>query len=80
MQSKSNGGPSGVNSRNDAAQTRSNGHADGSNPENGDFNDHERTIDDLGKMKISKNESTYVGSSHWVAILKDVSPSRFTSI
>ena len=74
MQTKTNGTSNGVLSRNGTStEAGANGQLDGSNHENGDSYDQERTADALGKMKISKNETLYVGSSHWAAILKDVS-------
>ncbi|KAI9687720.1 MAG: hypothetical protein M1822_001800 [Bathelium mastoideum] len=71
MQTKGNGGTNGVQSRN-GSSAGENGQVNGSSAENGEPNDQERAAEALGKMKISKNESIYIGSSHWAAILKDI--------
>ena len=73
MQNKANGGPNGVQARTGSrAQVAENGQDVDSNPQNGGFSEPEGTADALGKMQISKNQSLYVSSSHWAAILKDV--------
>ncbi|KAI9709531.1 MAG: hypothetical protein M1820_003291 [Bogoriella megaspora] len=74
MQSKGNGIPNGSSNANGArSSSTGNGQVTSSNQEQSDgMDDQDRATDDLGKLKISKNESTYVGSSHWAAILKDI--------
>ncbi|KAL9067961.1 MAG: hypothetical protein Q9157_006646 [Trypethelium eluteriae] len=74
MQSKGNPSTNGVQFRNGArTQSGSNGDGDGAKLEDGEPTAQESISHDLGRMTIGKNEAqSYVGSSHWAAILKDV--------